>query len=221
MKSQQKKARQRRPRDRRPLVGPDAPLYDTAQGITLRLERGPGGVLVDSGGRDPGTDERAGHDQLGRRQVFDGSTVRLVSGVTTTLDRLLASGLITKAMWMAGVRVADTFEAASMERLGSCLGREPVSGGEGRSAHITETVRAARVDLEALVDLLGGYESRAARAVLDIAGLNLSLREHVAKQRAHEGRRAYSVDMARGIIPVALLLVARSMRLNDDRPTKG
>jgi hypothetical protein len=195
-------------------------LYgERVDGVTLRYHRDGAGVLVEVAGRDRGNRQRASHDEIGRVDVFDGVRRVQASGIVTTLDRLLSSGAITKAEYLAGCHLAAQYEMAHIEALGSCLGSvDRVSGGEGgRVGHITEAVRAAKAELEAIVQILGGYESRGCRAVLDIAGLNLSLRSHVAKQRAYEGRGGYSVEMARGIIPAMLGVLATVLRLNNDR----
>jgi hypothetical protein len=179
------------------------------------------GVTVEALGRDRGPDEAgtaAAAREAAERAVWDGRRHVRARGMVTTLDKLEASGLITKDEHMAGVMFADAFAVAGQDPLRSSLGAlDSVRGGESRAAHITERQRHARREVEDVVDMLGGYGHRVARAVLDVCGLSLSLREHVAKQRQHEGNKAYTLDMARGIIPAALLAMARRQRLNNER----
>jgi len=210
-----KTAKRRAAKRRKPTL---PPLGSEAARPRSGLVRDPVTLVeVDPMGRATETDERSQHGDIGPTTVFDGKRRLTVRATRTTIDALEASGLITPAEAAAGVDFADHFQRGALDPLGSSLGRDEVRGGDSKVGHITEAARASRAVVEDVVDMLGGYESRGARAILDVCGLSMSIREHVAKQRAIEGTGRYQIDMARGIIPLSLAIMARRLRLNNDR----
>lgn len=206
-------ARKRRNKASRKRI-PTLPPLASAAGAVVRDASL---VEIDPSGQARETPERAQHGAIQDTTVFDGKRRVKVRAGRTGIDSLEDSGLITKAEAIAGRDFADHFERGGLDPLQSSLGRSEVRGGDSKIGHITEAARAARTEVQTIVDLLGGYESRGARAILDVCGLSMSIRGHVAKQRAIEGNGRYQIDMARGIIPLCLGIMARRLRINNDR----
>lgn len=176
------------------------------------------GVTVEAFGRDRGTPERNARGDLGNVTVWDGKRSTRARGVRRTVDALEANGTITKAEHIAAVVFQESFERAGLQSIASCLGRDgPPAPFSGRDGHIGEGARYALRELDDMLEAVGGHDSRAALAVIDVCGFGLSLREHVRKRRAVEGVRGYSVDIVRGILPTALGVLARRLRLRNQR----